>query len=149
MDLPQAVQTTLQETADFLSNTRDPWWILGSAAMALIGVDPGDIQDIDVLVSERDARSLMANYDLKNLADGGTERYRSNLFLTPNIGPVRVEVMSGYQIRTDGAWQSVAPVSRRAINIGSAVIFVPDREDQADLLKRLGRPKDLERLKRF
>ena len=142
-------QTALRATADFLSDTTDPWWVLGSAAMALIGVDPGEVRDIDVLVSPRDAQALMRAHSLANLADGGTDRFRSDYFLQPNLGEIPVEVMSGYQIFESGRWLPVAPASRLAVTVGGATVFVPDRTDQIDLLKRLGRPKDLNRLRRF
>ncbi len=142
-------QTALQATADFLSDTDDPWWVLGSAAMALIGVDPGEVRDIDVLVSPRDAQALMRVHGLTNQADGGTHRFRSHYFLQPNLGDIPVEVMSGYQIFESGSWLPVAPASRLAVTVGEATAFVPDRADQIDLLKRLGRPKDLNRLRRF
>lgn len=142
-------QTVLQATADFLGDTDDPWWVLGSAAMALIGVDPGEIRDIDVLVSPRDAQKLMHVHRLANQADGGTDRFRSDCFLQPCLGDIPVEVMSGYRIFERGDWVSVAPATRLAITLGAATVFVPDRADQIDLLKRLGRPKDMERLQRF
>lgn len=142
-------QTALRATADFLSGTENPWWVLGSAAMALIGVDPGEIRDIDVLVSPSDARMLMRTHGLTNQADGGTDRFRSDCFLRPALGALPVEVMSGYQIFERGNWMPVAPASRQAVRIGDATIFVPDRADQITLFQRLGRPKDMDRLQRF
>lgn len=142
-------QTALQATADFLSDTDDPWWVLGSAAMALIGIDPGEVRDIDVLVSPRDAQALMHAHGLTNQADGGTHRFKSDYFLQLNLGEIPVEVMSGYQIYEGGSWRAVAPASRLAVTVGEATVFIPNRADQIDLLKRLGRPKDLDRLQHF
>ncbi len=147
--LSQQHQEALQRTALFLSPTRDPWWVLGSAAMALIGVDPGKIRDIDVLVSSRDAQALMTQHDLPNLADGGTAQFRSDYFLLPELGVIPVEVMGGYQIYQAGKWTQVSPVSRRRVKLGTTIVFTPDRDEQVAILQRLGRPKDLDRLKRF
>lgn len=123
--------------------------MLGSAAMALIGVDPGEVKDIDVLVSSRDAERLMTSFALTNQADGGTSRFRSSYFLLPDLGEVRVEIMADYQVRRGDAWEPVSPSSRDAIVVGAATLFVPDRRDQIQLLERLGRAKDLARLERF
>lgn len=142
-------QTALRRITEFLSETADPWWVLGSAAMALIGVDPGEIRDIDVLVSASDAEALMTAYSLPNEADGGTEGFRSTYFLKPDLGDVPVEVMGGYQIRTAGLWTPVEPLSRQRITIDNAVVYIPNRKEQIEILKQLGRPKDLARLKRF
>jgi len=142
-------QKALHRVADLLADTKDPWWVLGSAAMALIGVDPGEVNDIDVLVSSRDAERLMTSFALTNQADGGTSQFRSSYFLIPDLGEVRVEIMADYQVRRGNAWAPVNPASRQAIAVGTATLFIPDREDQIQLLERLGRAKDLDRLKRF
>ena len=142
-------QTSLQRIAEFLSETSDPWWVLGSAAMALICVDPGQIRDIDLLVSKRDAEALMRAHHLDNQADGGTDRFRSTYFLKPDLGEIPVEIMAGYEICEADAWRPVTLKSRLSIEVGSSRLFVPDRGEQIDLLKRLGRPKDQARLQRF
>lgn len=147
--MSQLDQTTLERIADFLAETSDPWWVLGSAAMALIGVDPGEIRDIDLLVSAKDARALMRKHGLTNQADGGTDQYRSDFVLTPDLGDRPVEILSGYQICQGGIWAPAQPQSRQSIQTGSVTMFVPDRAEQIALLKRLGRPKDLIRLQMF
>jgi len=149
MILSEALQNTLLRIADFLADAQDPWWVLGSAAMTLIGVDPGDINDVDLLVSDPDARALMRRYGLENQADGGTAQFKSDIFLLPALGDIRVEVMSGYQIRCGAAWDRVAPQTRQRISLAGAELFVPERAEQAALLERLGRPKDLQRLARL
>lgn len=147
--LSELHQDTLQRIADLLADAKDPWWVLGSAAMALIGVEPGEIHDIDVLVSARDAEALMQAFALANQADGGTPQFRSDYYLLPQLGTLRVEIMAGYQIRCGDVWQPVVPASRQAVTVGPATLFVPERREQIELLQRLGRPKDRARLQRF
>nr|WP_070961368.1 hypothetical protein [Hyphomonas sp. Mor2] len=147
--LPDLDPNALRRIAEFLIDTSDPWWVLGSTAMALIGVDPGEIRDVDLLVSERDAQTLMRKHDLENQADGGTRGFRSSHILKPNLIDRPVEILSGYQIYQDGAWVLVEPSSRLSVRVGASTVFVPDREEQISLLQRLGRPKDLARLALF
>ena len=147
--LSTAEQNALRQVAALLSDTSDPWWILGSAAMALIGVDPGEIRDIDVLVSSRDARALRECDGVENAADGGSETYRSAVFLRTQADTLTVEIMAGYDIRRGDIWQPVAPASREKVMVGDAAVFVPSREEQISLLKRLGRDKDRRRLQLF
>lgn len=142
-------QTALKRVSELLSNTADPWWVLGSAAMALIGVNPGEVRDIDVLVSNRDAQALMKHHALINAADGGNDRFRSAVFLLPELGDVRVEIMAGYEIRTGGTWTPVCPVTREKVSVGGSEVFVPTAAEQIDILRQLNRPKDLARLARF
>lgn len=149
MTLPEPHRETLRRIAIFLAETRDPWWIVGSVAMGLIDIDPGDMRDIDVLVSEPDARGLMRRHGLDNAVDGGTDRFKSDILLYPRLGPIRVEVMGGYRIRDGEDWELVAPQTRQKIQIDDIDLFVPDRTEQAQLLQRLGRSKDVQRLKHF
>lgn len=135
--------------SEFLESTSDPWWILGSAAIALSGVDPDGVRDVDVLVSERDARQLMETKNLRNEADGGGEAYRSEIFLLPDLGAVTVEVMANYAIRQGNTWRPVSLHTRQPVSVGGATVYVPGPSEQMELLQRLGRPKDLQRLKRL
>lgn len=142
-------QIALQRISGLLSAAADPWWVLGSAAMALIGVDPGEIRDIDVLVSRRDATALMDSHHWENQADGGTEQFRSSIFLRPGLGEKRVEIMSEYEIRRGDKWEPVQPASRLRVMLDDTALFVPERWEQIEILNRLARPKDRERISRF
>ncbi len=132
--------------AAFLEDTSDPWWILGSAAVALSGVNPGGVRDIDVLVSLQDARRLMETKALPNEVDGGGALFRSEIFLRPEIGDVPVEIMANYVIREEGGWWPVKLQTREAVSVCGTTVYVPELGEQAMLLQRLGRPKDLRRL---
>src|SRR5690606_3219435 len=46
----------------FAETFRDPWWLIGSTAMLLSGVDGVVPGDIDVLTSERDAEAFVARH---------------------------------------------------------------------------------------
>ncbi|MEO0551094.1 MAG: hypothetical protein AAFZ91_14330 [Pseudomonadota bacterium] len=133
---------TLHKLATFLAPTEDPWWVLGSAAVALKGYDPGHVRDVDVLVSVEDAKRLMARWSVRNRIDGGTDLYRSSYFLLPDLGAVRVEIMAGYQIKQGGHWQHVRPTSREAIELDVAEIFVPSDVELIGFFEQLDRDKD-------
>lgn len=146
MALDAELKTTLLNTAHWLADTNDPWWVLGSAAIALLGIDPRSIGDIDVLVSERDALALMKRRSLKNHSDGGTDKFRSNIFVLPILGKRRVEVMAGYKICLANEWKPIWPKTRNPVDISGTSLWVPDAAEQIELLRMLNRPKDLERV---
>jgi hypothetical protein len=73
------LSATLNSLAGAMTAAEDDWWIFGSAAAALHGVEVDCVTDIDVLVSSADAHRLMAKYSLANLADGGSDRFRSDV----------------------------------------------------------------------
>lgn len=51
---------TLKVVAAGCAALRDDWWVFGGAAMALAGAPDLNPPDIDLIVSERDAASLIA-----------------------------------------------------------------------------------------
>ena len=53
------LRQTLVMTADAMRHARDPWWVISSAAVALHGVTPIEVGDVDVLMSAADAQWAM------------------------------------------------------------------------------------------
>ena len=138
---------TLDRLVHILTVTEDPWWILGSAAIYLKGFDPGQIGDIDVLLSEADAQRVMSDQGLDNNRDGWTGRYRSAYVLRPNLGEMPVELLAGYDIFQDNVWRPVWPLSRIAITYKRNEIFVPSDEELMSIFEQLGRAKDFDRIR--
>ncbi|MEO1028476.1 MAG: hypothetical protein AAFX02_05400 [Pseudomonadota bacterium] len=136
---------SLKLLSRFLSECRDPWWVFGSAAIALCGFNPFGVRDIDVLVSMRDTERLMKAHSLVNIADGGNSKMRSDVFLRAKLGSVPVEIMSNFMIQSQNGWKLLAPATRVEIDVEGASLFVPDVNEQIDILYALGRPKDLAR----
>lgn len=137
---------TLERLVCLLTTTKDPWWILGSAAVYLKGYDPGHIGDIDVLVSEADAQRLMSDHGIDNQRDGGTLQFRSAYVLRPSLGEMSVEVLAGYEIFQNDAWSYVLPGTRISISHKKMDVFVPSDEDLISIFERLGRAKDFDRI---
>ncbi|MEM9376344.1 MAG: hypothetical protein AAGA72_08990 [Pseudomonadota bacterium] len=149
MDIDPELRSTLIRAAAFLGAAQDDWWVLGSAAMALIGIDPGGVRDVDILVSKRDAAALLTRYGLRNEADGGTDRYRSAVFLRPDLGGVDVEIMADYRVKQGVHWQPIWPQTRRHVSLDGTGLIVPGVQEQLALLRMLNRPKDHARIARL
>ncbi len=132
-----------------LQQTTDPWWIIGSVALALHGVDPGPIGDIDFLMSQRDGLAFAKRFGLENSAGAGNELFCSTLLLKQKIERVDVEFMAGLHIRKDGKWQEVLPQTRRPVNIGNSTVFVPEKTELMAILHSFGRDKDIARAKKL
>lgn len=141
-----AFHVTLHALTSALDGTQDPWWIFGGAALALHGVESGNLADIDVLVSEPDAARLAGALKVENCADGGTAKFRSSWFLKPVLGPVTVEIMAGFEIFSAGVWHPIRPRNRECKMLEDAALFVPSRVELAEILTLSGRPKDLARV---
>jgi hypothetical protein len=136
---------SLGAAAGLMTAARDPWWIIGSAAVALHGGDPGAIGDIDVLASARDAEAVLARLAVPCQPGSPHPRFRSTIFARLTGSPLPIELMAGFAVATGDGWQPVGFASREAVDVGEARLFVPSVADLVALLALLGRDKDRRR----
>lgn len=135
----------LRAVAEKLREGNDPWWIIGSAAVALHGGDPGIVADIDVITSRRDLDGLYERLPLTDTPETGKAIFWSERFGRWSEPDLDVEFMAGLKVRVDGVWHSVEPQTRQAFDIGDATVFAPEREELIAMLRLFGREKDLRR----
>lgn len=131
--------------AQALAGAADDWWIIGSAAVALHGGDPGTIADMDVIVSRRDIDALYERLPLADTPDESKAMFRSQRFGLWSEPPMPVEFMACLELLTDGSWAQVQPQTRQSVQVDGLEIFVPERDDLIAILQRFGREKDLRR----
>lgn len=147
MPLTAEIDTTLRLCAEFLHPTTEPWWIIGSTAVALHGADPGPINDIDILVSHKDAEMLAERWQCSDQSDSNSNRFRSCLLLQPELNSFPVQVMAGLEFRNGGIWQALTPKTRQKIRHRRTSLFVPERPELIQMLLGFGRKKDIQRAK--
>ena len=141
------LRQTLVMLADALRGARDPWWIISSAAVALHGVAPIVVGDVDVLTSVGDTQRLMEELGIVPIEDGASSVFRSTLFARWETPPLVVEIMAGFHVATNGGWTEVSPRTRVPILVDGCTVYVPDRVELAGMLRLFGRRKDLERVR--
>ena len=132
---------TLASTGRLLADARDPWWVLGSAAVVLHGASTS-VADVDVLLSRDDARRLLPRIGASPAPGKEDDLFRSEAFATWRDLPLPVEFMAGFHYRRHDHWIAVEPRTRRSIAVGDVTLFVPERAELRDLLTAFGRPKD-------
>lgn len=142
MDLTPELAATLDAVAAAAPGLRDDWWIFGSAGMALAGVPGLTPPDVDLLVSERDARHLVALWNAGVDASPGTSLFRSKIFAKAHPAPLTIEIMAGFEVMTSGAWTPVRPKTRLA----AGGVFIPSIPEQIEICRLFGREKDLARV---
>lgn len=124
---------------------RDPWWVIGSAAMALAGLGDVAVADVDVLTSTADAPRVAAALNASRpVGKAGGDRFRSCFFNT-SAAPLDIEIMGELEVMSNGVWVPVRPLTRRAVQVADVTIFIPDVAEQIEILRLFGRPKDLAR----
>jgi hypothetical protein len=148
-ELPEIVQPMLRQTLNLLPRLtgpcEDPWWIVGSAAMTLIGLQGLEVTDVDLIMTPQDARRVLAAVDLPNQADGGAGHARSDVFGRIVEHALPIEIMGGLQLRGDEGWRRVEPQTREIFRLDTGPIYTPSAQELRELTLASGRPKDLVR----
>lgn len=144
--LPGKLEATLCRLAECAERCRDPWWVIGSAALALHGVAGLVIADVDVIASERDTLMLIERHGEILSRNGGDDRFRSALFGRIGGSPLPIEIMAGLSVRSRDGWSAVQPATRVGADLATGRVHMPDRMEMTSILRRFGRPKDLQRL---
>ncbi len=135
---PRLAQT-LTRIAAVSGQFTDDWWIIGSAAAALSGAEVAIVRDVDLLLSEADARRLLdlwAGKPHKNATPGA--QFRSAVFARYEAPPLPIEAFGNFEINIRGQWRAIAPLTREA----RGAVFTPSVAEQIALLQAMGRPKD-------
>jgi hypothetical protein len=117
---------------------RDPWWLIGSAAMALHGVRGLDVGDVDLLMSRRDAAALLRSKGFEPAPGEKGGRFRSDVFGRWRAGAYVVETMGGFHV--DG--RELVPATR----VARDGLYVPSVDELIAMCGLFARPKDEERI---
>lgn len=127
------------------ASARDPWWIIGSAAVALHNAPESTIADVDLLMSVADAGAALRSLGIDPVRGKPDARFRSVVFGTWDGAPLPVEIMAGLDVAGAAGWRPVQPESRVAVQVDDITLYVPSRRELGAILKSFGRPKDIER----
>jgi hypothetical protein len=139
------LQTAIEFAAAIMPANAGDWWIIGSGAMNLCGVET-EARDVDVLGSEATIAAVVKSLDLKPFPPSNDPLFRSLMFARHDLpDAVPVEFMGGFEVRAGGVWQPLVIHSRREIKTPNGPVFVPELEEQIEILKLFGRDKDLKR----
>lgn len=134
---------TLSMIAGVAPAFEDEWWIIGSAAAALAGADIAEVRDVDLLLSENDARRLGDLWsDIPKSAAGASGQFRSAVFARFEQAPLAIEIMGGFEMKVRGDWRKITPLTR----IARDGVFTPSIAEQIALLEAMGREKDAARI---
>ena len=136
------LEATLLALAPALGAAQHPWWILGSAAVVLHGADPKEVWDVDVLLDQRDCVAVLSKLGLVPKPGQADAQFRSAVFNRWNGANLPVELFAGFSLCEDGVWSEFVPQTRVAASLGAVQVFVPERAELVDLLRRFGRAKD-------
>jgi len=102
------MRPALAETLAFLDRLADRAGVapvlFGTVVLELKGVGDFSAADLDVIVREEEAQSLVAAAGVGPGGEGGNDRFRSLLHLHLGGAPLTIDVMAGMSVRTADGW---------------------------------------------
>jgi hypothetical protein len=140
-----ALDETLQRLQADLETLGDDWWLIGSAALVLHGVELASVGDVDLLTTPAAARRLAQRWGCALNPPASSGLFRSAVYFQRTETPLPVDVMAGFQVNSGGAWRPIWPKTRVAISRLGGTFYTPSRAELLDLLLLFDRPKDRER----
>jgi hypothetical protein len=147
MPLADALKQSLLMVTAIAAEAEDPWWIIGSAAIAVHGARVAEVRDVDLLMSVRDAERTLLRLGSTAAAGEASDRFRSTVFGVWRKPPLPVEIMGDFSVATPTGWVPVSPTTRLGMIVEGCEVFVPSAAELADILVMFGRRKDLQRLR--
>jgi hypothetical protein len=147
--LPQGLANDLETLARLMADIREDWWVIGSTAIVLAGVEGIAPHDVDVLISAQAARALAESLGETPLALPPHPKFRSEVFFRRRLVSRDAEFMVGFEVAGEGGWEAFWPVSRRMVGVPGGVIPIPDVEDLKRMCRLFGRARDMEKLARL
>ncbi|MFM2410304.1 MAG: hypothetical protein RL481_1132 [Pseudomonadota bacterium] len=138
--------STLNEVAAIMAEANNPWWIIGSAAVALHLERDVGVNDIDILLSVDDARAIRTGLGIAAEKPKPHPLFHSIEYFSWDYPFLPIEFMADFSVRVGGAWEKVCCKTRQSFDIAGSVVYAPNLDELEMLLALFARPKDMRRL---
>jgi hypothetical protein len=149
MTVEEQIIYTLNEASHSLLLLKDNFCLIGSAALSLSGIKLDEISDLDILVSDRDADLLMAEWGNRLIKEHPTtdnELFCSK-FSRYKFSLLDIEIMGELKVSNKGIWERLEIKDSESIAVGNVEIKIPTLDEQKRILQLFGRGKDKKRIK--
>ena len=143
-DLPPELARLLGSLAVQVGACRHPWWLIGSAAMAVHGAAV-EVRDVDLLLGIADAKAFSARRGVAPEPGVPSDLFFSAVFAALPAPPYTIELFAGFRVRDGTSWRPLVPETREMHSIGGASIFVPSVAELIAWGRLFGRSKDAAR----
>jgi hypothetical protein len=143
-EIPPALAGLLAALAGELGACRRPWWLIGSAAVAVHGAAV-EVRDVDLLLDPADAEAFLSRRGIAAAPGIPSSLFASALFAAWQEPPYQVEVFAGFRLREGGAWVPLVPETREQHEVRGACVYLPSVAELIAWGRRFGRAKDAAR----
>ncbi len=146
--MDRRLENGLLRLTELMEGETAPWWIIGSTALVISGIDGITPDDIDVVADGDTLRRKLAKAGVVEIPPAPHAKFRSNPYGRIKVdGGVDIEFQGDLDLWENGACTRMVFVSRIQVVVGNAAVFVPEIEEQYEIFRRFGRPKDLAKAK--
>lgn len=139
---------TIETVASDLRGMQDDFYIIGGAALFLLGVPLKRTHDIDLLCSIRDAEYLKQRW--KTYLVETPETKEDNLFKSDfsqfELPTMLVEVQAELKVNKPDGWVPLVIRNYEEIALNGVTVKVPTLLEMKRILKFFGREKDFRRI---
>jgi hypothetical protein len=144
------LQAGLDHLARLMQAEAEPWWIIGSTALVLTGLDNLEPDDIDVVASGDCLRRALASAGVDEMAPRPHPRFHSSPYQRIEWqGAAPIELMGDLRVKTPVEAVRIVFESRISVLAGRSELFIPSAAEQIALLNLFGREKDLAKAARL
>lgn len=144
----ERIQKSIEIIADGLAQLQDTCYVVGSSALVLAGIELENIDDVDLLTSNRDAaflKQLWKTNRLDNYSPAHADKFLSN-FGRFKFDEILIEVMGELKVFHENAWQILSINAWQEVVINEKVsVKIPTLTEQYRIFKLFGREKDLKK----
>lgn len=147
--MKESIHAVLTQARESLQQVQDEAFIIGSSALVLSGIEISKVNDIDLLVSTRDAEFLKKAWSdriIKDYIPPQGDLFRS-AFARFRFAGMDIEVMGDLEVHRNGMWTPVHIDRYRIMTIDELMVKIPTLEEQIRIFRMLGRDKDLQKVK--
>jgi len=124
---------------------RDDWWLIGSAALRIMGVDV-EARDVDLLTTRDGGLAWLSVFGLPPDIKPGRDMFRSTVFKSLKVDDgLELEIMGHLEVATHEGWRLLLPRTRQAVTTPVGTVYVPEAHEMLKILMLFGRPKDMDR----
>lgn len=146
--MKEKIRKSIEYIDKDLTQLQDPFWVVGSSALVLAGIQLESIDDIDLLTSSRDADFLKQRwktYKLEDYSPAHADKFLSN-FGRFKFGEILIEVMGELKVFHQNEWQILRINDWQEVVINEKVsVKIPTLNEQYRIFTLFGREKDLKK----
>ena len=141
-----ALERTFRAIGEAAPDGADDWWVIGSAALVLAGVEGVEPDDVDLIGARATILRFLACWGVAEGEPDPHGLFNSSPYLRVEAeSRVPIETMGDLHVFRDGSWMPLIPRSRIGIDVAGTRLFIPALAEQRDIFRLFGRPKDMEK----